>query len=208
MADRRLHRWTRDLHLYLGLFVSPFVLVFAISVILLNHTWLPWGGRAEEGGRRSIPVSVAEQVNSLALAETIRLEIERQTGISGEIGSISRNPQRQRIRFPLEKPGESVQVMVELAAGVAHIEPRRTGIWDATVYLHRMPGPHLQSIRRNWWATRVWGWLADITVYLILFLTATGLYLWTVLRAERRAGLIALGSGTLTFLALILLVTA
>ena len=32
---------TRDLHLYFGLFISPLVLVFAISVVFLVHAWLP-----------------------------------------------------------------------------------------------------------------------------------------------------------------------
>ena len=31
------YRWTRDLHLYFGLFISPFLLVFAFSVFFLNH---------------------------------------------------------------------------------------------------------------------------------------------------------------------------
>ena len=31
------YRWTRDLHLYFGLFISPFVLLFAGSVFFLNH---------------------------------------------------------------------------------------------------------------------------------------------------------------------------
>jgi uncharacterized iron-regulated membrane protein len=37
----RFYRLIRDLHLYLGLFISPFVLVFAISVFFLVHAWLP-----------------------------------------------------------------------------------------------------------------------------------------------------------------------
>src|SRR5438477_8482930 len=37
----RFYRIIRDLHLYLGLFISPFVLVFAISVFFLVHSWLP-----------------------------------------------------------------------------------------------------------------------------------------------------------------------
>jgi hypothetical protein len=31
------YRWTRDLHLYFGLFISPFLLVFSASVFFLNH---------------------------------------------------------------------------------------------------------------------------------------------------------------------------
>src|SRR5579862_7160467 len=37
----RFYRLIRDLHLYFGLFISPFVLVFAISVFFLVHSWLP-----------------------------------------------------------------------------------------------------------------------------------------------------------------------
>ncbi len=37
------------------------------------------------------------------------------------------------------------------------------------------------------------------TVYLIFFLSLSGLYLWTALRSERRVGLILLASGALTF---------
>ena len=34
---RRFYLVTRDLHLYIGLFLSPFVLVFAVSVFYLVH---------------------------------------------------------------------------------------------------------------------------------------------------------------------------
>jgi len=37
----RFYLLTRDLHLYLGLFISPFVLVFSISVFFLVHSWIP-----------------------------------------------------------------------------------------------------------------------------------------------------------------------
>lgn len=36
-----------------------------------------------------------------------------------------------------------------------------------------------------------------------LFLTATGIYLWTILKAERRVGLIFLGSGMLSFVLIV-----
>src|SRR5262249_54511588 len=37
------YRILRDLHLYFGLFISPFVLVFSISVFFLVHAWMPAG---------------------------------------------------------------------------------------------------------------------------------------------------------------------
>ena len=42
---------TRDLHLYLGLFISPAVLRFAVIVISLVHAWIP--GAAQEPATRT-----------------------------------------------------------------------------------------------------------------------------------------------------------
>jgi len=51
----------------------------------------------------------------------------------------------------------------------------------------------------NWTYMRAWRWLADATVYLILFISVSGVYLWYVLRAERRIGVILLVAGGLLF---------
>jgi hypothetical protein len=198
--SKRVYRWTRDLHLYAGLFVSPFVLVYALSVIFLVHTWLPWGGtEGAAAEKRSISVTVRNDSNSLVMAKQVRGQI----GIAGEIGYVNFNEAERRLSFPLESPGRRAMVQVDLRTGRAEVERRETGVWDGLIYLHRMPGPHNAAIRGNWLFTRLWGWLADATVYLLLFLSASGVYLWTVLRAERKAGLIFLGSGVLSFVLLV-----
>jgi len=46
---------------------------------------------------------------------------------------------------------------------------------------------------------RAWRWMADATVYLILFISVSGIYLWYVLRAERSVGFILLFAGALSF---------
>jgi hypothetical protein len=200
MAAKPVYRWTRSLHLYLGLFVSPYVLIFSLSVLFLNHAALPWGG--EEGAAketRTRRVSVADRENSLELAS----EVQRQIGVPGEIDFINRNEKEHRLSFPITSPGEKSSIKVDLATGLATIETRKTGVWDAMVYLHKMPGPHNASVRGNWLYTRMWAWLADWTVYLVLFVTASGVYLWTAVKAERRAGLLFLGAGMLSFVLLV-----
>ena len=42
-------------------------------------------------------------------------------------------------------------------------------------------------------------WLADGTVYLTLFLSLGGIYLWIALQAERRVGLALITVGALSF---------
>ncbi len=41
---RQFYLWGRDLHFYFGLAISPFILIFATSVIFLNHPRIPLGG--------------------------------------------------------------------------------------------------------------------------------------------------------------------
>ena len=41
--------------------------------------------------------------------------------------------------------------------------------------------------------------MADATVYLTLFISVSGIYLWYVLRAERSVGLFLLLAGALSF---------
>ena len=74
------------------------------------------------------------------------------------------------------------------------------GIWSGLVYLHKMPGQHLANLRGNWVYMRLWRWLADGAVYAVLFLTLSGLYLWAVLRAERRIGIALIAAGGVSFL--------
>jgi hypothetical protein len=204
-AKSQLYRWTRALHLYVGLFLSPFVLVYAVSAVLLNHAALPWGGQdARATETRTVRVAVADAEDGLAVARQVRAQV----GVRGEIGFVSRKPGSPRLSFPVETPGRTTRVRVDLATGVATVERTDTGVWDAAIWLHKMPGPHNVKLRGNWVFTRLWGWLADGTVYLLLFLSATGAYLWTVLKAERRTGLIVLGAGALSLVAILVGIVA
>jgi hypothetical protein len=198
---RRNYLGIRSLHLYLGLFISPFVLLYALTAIFFVHAWLPWGG-AESGEpeARTVHVSVRDDSSSLAMAEQVRSQI----GVAGEIDYVNRNAEEQRLSFPIHSPGRRASVKVDLRTGLAQVEERETGVWDGLVWLHKMPGPHNAAIRGNWTITQAWRWFADATAYVLLFLSASGVYLWSVIRAERRAGLLFLGGGALTFVLLLL----
>ena len=104
---------------------------------------------------------------------------------------------------PVSVPGRETTVNIDLQNRTAEITRRTTGIWDAMVTLHKAPGPHLAAIPMNWFMMRVWRWLADATVYLLLFISLSGIYLWIVLRAERRVGLILLAAGASSFFGII-----
>jgi hypothetical protein len=65
-----------------------------------------------------------------------------------------------------------------------------------------MPGPHNVELRGNSLLMRWWRHLADLTAYLMLFITLSGIYLWFALTAERRVGIALVLAGATTFWAL------
>lgn len=201
---KRFYVLTRDLHLYIGLFLSPFVLVFAVSVFLLVHPQR--SARQERPPTRfasDLPVSAdIERLSGREQVEALR-PVLNAMNVHGEVDFIRRIPKENRLVFPVRLPGHETVVDLNLAQRTAAISERATGLVDAVVHLHKMPGPHNVAVRGNSTYVRIWRWLADITTYGLIFLTLSGLYLWAVLRAERRVGIALLCAGAFSFLGLV-----
>ncbi|HSB17289.1 MAG TPA: hypothetical protein VLE22_22755 [Bryobacteraceae bacterium] len=203
--NKRFYTVTRDLHLYIGLFLAPFVLVFAVSVFFLVHSWLP-GVAPEPGPPRTvtgvlIPNGV-ENLDGRKRVDAVRAVLDP-LGVAGEVTVIRHIRNERRLVIPVIVPGRETTVDINLETRTALVSTRTTGIWDALVTLHKAPGPHLVAIRMNWFPMRVWKWLADATVWLVLFLSVSGIYLWAVLRAERRIGLVLIAAGATSFFGVI-----
>ena len=198
-----LYRWTRDLHLYFGLFVSPFVLLFAASVFYLNH-----------GKLLSTRNLAAETYRNLTIPDGFdrlkgREAVERakailpQVGVTGEIGFLRYVAKDRHLIFPVSRAGSEATVDVSLDERTATVTRRSMSLWESVSYLHKMPGPHNVAIRGNWVGTEMWRWLADATVYLLLFISLSGVYLWWAIKAERRIGTMLVAAGAVTFFGLI-----
>ena len=198
-----LYRWLRDLHLYFGLFISPFILLFAASVFYLNHGKLNPGAVVQADTYRNL--TIPEGLDRLKGSEAVARAkaILPQVSVAGEIGFLRYVPRDRHLIFPVSKAGSETTVDVDLDARTATVRRRSMNLWESLSYLHKMPGPHNVAIRGNWVGTRAWGVLADLTIYLLLFISLSGVYLWFAIRAERRVGLSLLTAGAITFLGLI-----
>lgn len=199
-----LYRWLRDLHLYAGLFVSPFILLFAASVFYLNHGKLVVGIDRQAQTYRDL--EIPDGFNRLKGPEAVQRAkvILPQVGVAGEIGFLRYVPANRHLIFPVSKAGSEATVDVDLDARSATVTTRSMSLWESISYLHKMPGPHNVAIRGNWIGTQAWRVLADATIYLLLFISMSGVYLWWAIKAERRIGLALLSVGGVTFFGLIL----
>ena len=176
---------TRNLHLYAGLFLSPFVLLFAVSVFYLVHA--PPSAPAPAPPTRAaagVPVSLALETLSPPDQVAALRPVLATLGVPGEINFIRRLPKEHRLIVPVLLPGSETTVDLDLVARTATI-----------------------TLRGNSPYMRLWRYLADATSYGVLFLSLSGVYLWAVLRAERRLGLALLAAGALTCCGLLSAVT-
>ena len=186
------YRWIRDLHLYFGLFISPYVLIFAVTTIMLNHRW-----KADvQVEKTSVPVRL-EGTGQLEQATSVL----RQLSLSGEM-HLRRVADQNRLRVRVEKPGERTIVVVDRTTQIADVERQRRSFAGVLYYLHFNPGPH--KVRGlNWFFSKLWGWSIDTVVCLLLFITISGVYMWALIKAERKTGLAMLGAGSVSFVLIV-----
>jgi hypothetical protein len=203
---RRFYTITRDLHLYFGLFISPFILLFAISVFFLVHGLPKRVAPAQPGVTRTV-TGVQVPAGAASLQGRARVEALRPVldalGVGGEVDFIRHFPLEHRLVIPVRMPGRETTATIDYEQGTAVVSSRSQPFSDALVYLHKTPGPHNADTRGNSRFMRLWRIIADATVYLLMFITLSGIYLWVSLRAERRIGIALLFAGACSFFGLV-----
>src|SRR5206468_12793447 len=113
----RFYRIIRDLHLYLGLFISPFVLVFAISVFFLVPSWLPRIASETSTTRvvSALPLPGALQLLSgRPLIDALKPTLEK-ADVPGEVGFVRHMVTEETLIIPVTIPGRETPVSISIA---------------------------------------------------------------------------------------------
>jgi hypothetical protein len=199
---KKYYSTVRTLHLYFGLFISPLILIFSISVLIFNHP----GFINRVNPVKALP-DIKTKLDKIPYdtsdVETAKAIIKK-LNIKGEIDFISRND--SSISFPVIKPGLRTYIKVNTNTDSVLISQKYEGPLRSMTYLHSMPGPHNVKLRGNSGFMKAWRILSDVAVYLLLFLTVSGIFLWYFLKVERVIGLYALSLGILFFVGVLILI--
>lgn len=183
----------RACHRHAGLFLSPFVLLFAASTIIMNHP--PAVVSAGPVVRREVAVQPPPgEPGSIPHARALLAQL----GVTGEIDHVRHEAKAARLVIPVTKPGQSTRIEVDLREGRATVRTEERGLGEALTYLHRMPGPHNARFRGNWVYLGWWAVTVDVVVAGILLVSVSGLHLWWRLRGERAAGWVLAAGGAAT----------
>src|SRR5436190_11321920 len=112
----RFYRLTRDVHLYLGLFISPFVLVFAISVFFLVHSWQTTIPSEPSTTRVVSALPLPQDLTTLSgrpLINGLRPTLEK-TDVPGEVGFVRHMVKEQKLIIPVTIPGRETTVTINI----------------------------------------------------------------------------------------------
>jgi hypothetical protein len=203
---KRFYFITRDLHMYSGLFISPFVLLFAFSVFVLVHpsTRGPSSGATDTASveNLSVPPNL-EALSGRARVDAVRTLID-QVGVHGEIGFIRHFPKQHRLSIPVSVPGrettldlDTVDIKTDLDSGQAAVQRTDVNAWGVTRILHTFTGVRSGDSRnqRDWILTSVWAWSMDAVAVGLLIMVFGSYYMWWRLPQKRAWGPVALMSG-------------
>jgi hypothetical protein len=192
----------RAYHLYFGLFISPFIVIFAISVLAFNHPRLLKTQDSAESLNviRTKLDKIPYDTTDLGTAKAILKKLD----INGEIDFISKN--EDQISFPVNLPGLRSGVVVNTHNDSVLITCQPENYLRAMSWLHLMPGQHNAAIRGNSHFMKIWRIIADAVVYVVIFLLLSGVYLWYFVEIRRLPGLYAILLGMIFFAVVLFLV--
>jgi len=170
-------RWWRNLHLLVGLAVTPFALMYGVSALQMAHPdWIP---AASTETRRSVVVSLSGD-DPAAWAATVR----EQAGLRGALSSVRRTS--EGVEFRVVRPGTTAEVRLDPVAGRAEVSERVAGFAGLLTATHHLSGWHAHLPTALLALT-----LTGVSVGMVV-LGISGLFLGYKLLAERRMGWIVL----------------
>jgi len=86
----------RKLHLYTGLFISPFVLLYAISTLYLNHSVRV---KPVDEAQGTVPIEVAAGTEGMDLVNQVLKKLELSGEVAGR-GQVRNNQATFRVAHP------------------------------------------------------------------------------------------------------------
>lgn len=188
----------RRLHVYLALILLPWVLMYAVSALVINHNQSikaflddgkpDWSERTTEAFNEPIPGDDELQEFGRNLAKQLGLEGGYYTYRSGS----------GRINVNVQDFWSNHRVIYDSQAGTARVEDQRFQWNGFLIRMHERSGYLQESFLHDLWAV-----LVDVTCGAYLVLTLTGLWMWWSLKRCRWTGALAILSGLATYVGLI-----
>jgi len=188
-------RVNRRIHLYLGLILIPWVMMYgASSFIISHHAWFrsqsdsPWDFLFEREYRHPVP-----EKGDLREVAT---QILRENNLEGAFNVERRNPAELRINRNSFFNSTRLTYLINEQKLRAERQKFR---WDQVLVRMHFRGGYHHPLFLNF----LWAILVNVVCVAILLWVASGLVMWWRLTRLRVWGAVAIGAGALAFALLI-----
>ena len=177
----------RRIHLYLALFLTPWILMYAMAVFSGNHRGLFMKGeppfvKFEKEKEQIYPAAFSENLEPRVIGEQILADL----GLEGTY--IVRHNKERGIYLILRRDPVTPRRITYIPAEEKLVVERQ--LFRTVNFLqglHRRQGYRQKQLMDDTWAFSV-----DVVIISMIFWVLTGLWMWWGLKRTRRWGLVAL----------------
>jgi len=184
----------RQGHMYVALFLTPWMLMYALSTLGLNHYWFFKSFHGSDISRFTVEreVPYTRTFPPDASERTIGRQIVIDLGMDG---GHSANWQRGgKLVVHRSDPISPKRITFDAAAKKLVIEKENLGTMEVLMRLHTRVG-----YSTRYWINSAWAAAVDLSVAATFFWIASGFWLWWELKRTRRLGVILTIAGLLLF---------
>jgi hypothetical protein len=177
-----MYHWLRRIHLFTGLVLLVFVLMYFLSGYIIIHAeW--FGGRDP----RTSSSSQAFSLPATASDAEIVGRLQREVGLRGQ-PSAPEHRKDGSIRVNFVRPGTTFQAALAPAGKEVKITRKDFGFAGIANGMHRLRG------YRGGWLYWVWSAMYDLASLALIVFGITGIILWHQSTARRVAGWLCLAA--------------
>ncbi len=180
----------RRIHLYLALFLTPWMLIYGLSGLVLNHGatvrsfYGPTYGQFEKIGEQPYPGTSSADADP----RLIGAQILEHLGMPGTF-HVQGQASAPRLTIVRNAPFEATRVTYVRAENRLLLERQ---VFSAPIFLNRAHFRH--GYEHAFFSAKVWAFVVDLSVVGMFFWALSGLWMWWEMRPTRLTGaLVALG---------------
>jgi hypothetical protein len=188
-------KFMRRTHLYVALFLSPWITMYALSTLVMHHRefFTSHTQRVQPEfdliRETSYDLQVAANESPQELAKRILSEI----GINGAF-TVQGDAMSGKLTIDRHRPVGSYRVTYDAGAKRLSVERQRFGLAFFLEMLHRRHG-----FSQHYVANDLWAVIVDVVIVAIVVWAATGIYMWFGLSRTRKLGSVCLLGGSALF---------
>lgn len=185
--------YVRRIHMYLALFLAPWMLAFALSNVAINHGMHLGTTKYRIVKEETYTQTFAPAADNRVVAEQVLKDL----GMLGNYWIDGRRSNSERLTIVRDSPLNAARITYSRSEQLIVVEK-----WEKTV------GGLMESVHRGGFGSKfmpkhIWGVFVDGLAIGMVFWVLSGIYMWWELRPTRKWGFLSLAVGTILFVVLV-----